>query len=104
MARLRFSRRARADLLSIAVYTLQTWGPAQANDYIEQMEGCCRPLARNPLPGRSCDDVRAGLRRIEKGKHIIFYRQAPAGIRVVRILHQRMLPRSEEHTSELPVT
>ena len=92
MARSRFSRRARADLLSIAAYTLQTGGPAQANDYIEQMEGCCRLLARNPLPGRSCDDVRVGLRRMEKGKHVIFYRQAPGGIRVVRILRQRMRP------------
>lgn len=100
MARFRFSHRARADLLSIAAYTLQTWGPAQADDYIEQMEGCCRLLARNPLLGRSCDDVRAGLRRIEKGKHVIFYRQAPEGIRVVRILHQRML--TARHVMDKP--
>ena len=43
--------------------------------------------------GRCSDDVRPGLRRMECGKHVMFYRLRKAdGILVVRILHQRMLP------------
>jgi antitoxin ParD1/3/4 len=46
--------------------------------------------------GRPCDDIRPGLRRMEHGKHVVFYRlQKPGGILVVRILHQRMLPEKQ---------
>ena len=48
MAAFRFSRRAEADLLSIADYTLRTWGEAQADRYIGELETCCQMLADNP--------------------------------------------------------
>ncbi len=96
MTTFRFSRRAEADLLSIGVYTLHTWGEAQVIRYIGDLEACCQTLADNPKLGRSCDHIRPGLRRMEQGKHVIFYRQKPGGILISRILHQRMLP--EKHT------
>jgi toxin ParE1/3/4 len=49
-------------------------------------------LAGNPASGRLCDDVRPGLRRLEHGKHVVFYRREPREIIITRILHQRMLP------------
>jgi toxin ParE1/3/4 len=52
-------------------------------------------LADNPMMGPSCDVISRGLRRMASGRHIIFYREAPNGILVSRILHQRMLP--EKH-------
>jgi toxin ParE1/3/4 len=88
----RFSRRAEADLLGIADYTLRTWGEVHAVRYIGNLEVCCQTLADNPALGRPCDDVRPGLRRLEHGKHVVFYRQVRGGIVVSRILHQRMLP------------
>ena len=92
MAAFRFSRRAEADLLSIGDYTLRTWGKIQTTRYISEFEVCCQKLADNPALGRPCDDVRPGLRRLEHGKHVVFYRQKRGGILVSRILHQRMLP------------
>ena len=92
MAAFRFSRRAEADLLSIGDYTLRTWGKAQAVRYLGELEACCQMLADNPALGRPCDDVRPGLRRLEHGKHVMFYRQERGGVLVSRILHQRMLP------------
>ena len=92
MAAFRFSRRAEADLLGIGDYTLRTWGRAQAARYIGELEVCCQMLADNPALGRPCDDVRPGLRRLEHGKHVVFYRQERGGVLVSRILHQRMLP------------
>ena len=93
MAAFRFSRRAEADLLNIGGYTLHTRGEAQADRYIGELETCCQMLADNPSLGRPCDDIRPGLRRIEHGKHVVFYRlQKPGGLLVVRVLHQRMLP------------
>ena len=92
MAAFRFSRRAAADLMSIADYTLRKWGKSQAARYISELEVCCQRLADNPAFGRPCDDVRPELRRLEHGKHVVFYRQERGGIMVSRILHQRMLP------------
>ena len=92
MARFRFSRRAEDDLYSIGLYTLRTWGEAQAERYLMQLEQCCRLLADNPALGRPCDNVRPGLRRMEQGKHVVFYRGDTGGILISRILRQGMLP------------
>jgi toxin ParE1/3/4 len=98
VAAFRFSRRAEADLLRIAEYTLRKWGKTQAARYLGDMEKCCQTLANNPALGRLWDDVRPGLHRLEHGKHVVFYRRDPLGILVTRILHQRMLP--ERHAIE----
>ncbi|HYW47551.1 MAG TPA: type II toxin-antitoxin system RelE/ParE family toxin [Bryobacteraceae bacterium] len=91
MALFRFSRRAEDDLLSIGAY-LRTWGEDQAVRYIGDLQACCQMLADKPALGRTCDDVRPGLRRMESGRHVVFYRPAAGGILVSRILHQHMLP------------
>jgi toxin ParE1/3/4 len=95
MAAFRFSRRAEADLLSIGKYTLRAWGKAQTARYLGELEAFCQTLADNPALGRACDDIRPGLRRMEHGKHVVFYRQELTGILISRILHQSMLP--EKH-------
>ena len=93
MARLRFSHRAETDLLGIGAYTLKTWGVDQTIRYIADLEACCQMLADNPEAGRVCDDIRSGLRRMEHGRHVIFYWPNAEGILISRVLHQRMLPR-----------
>jgi toxin ParE1/3/4 len=98
VAAFRFSRRAEADLLSIAEYTLRTWGKDQTALYLNELEDCCKRLADNPALGRPCGEIRSGLRRLEHGKHVVFYRQERGGILVSRILHERMLP--ERHPIE----
>lgn len=92
MAACRFSRLAESDLIGIANYTLRTWGEDQTAKYIDDLEACCRRLTDNPSSGRSADHVRRGLRRMEQGKHVVFFRREPGGIIVSRILHERMLP------------
>jgi toxin ParE1/3/4 len=98
VATLRFSRRAEADLLNIAEYTLRTWGNGQTALYLNELEACCKRLADSPALGRPCDEIRPGLHRLEHGKHVVFYRQERGGILVSRILHERMLP--ERHPIE----
>jgi plasmid stabilization system protein ParE len=46
----RLSRLAEADLLSIGVYTLRTWGEAQIVRYIGELEDCCQQLAEDGGP------------------------------------------------------
>lgn len=86
------SRLAERDLNEIANYTRDRWGIRQAGRYMEELRTFCRQLAETPAIGRPCEAVRPGLRRMEGGRHVIFYRLHPDGIVISRILHQKMLP------------
>lgn len=90
--RLVFSRRAEQDLTDIRDFTLLTWGEGQAEAYLGELERSCRLLIESPELGRACDEIRVGLRRLEAGSHVIFYRAFEKYVRVIRILHKRMLP------------
>ena len=96
MGRFRISRLAEADLHNIGAYTLRIWGETQADRYLAQLEDCCQRLADHPALGRACDEIRSGLRRMEQGRHVVFYREEPDGIVISRILHQRMLPDKQD--------
>jgi toxin ParE1/3/4 len=92
LAQYRLSHRAEDDFLAILTYTLRTWSRSQAEQYIDRIESCCELLAKNPGIGRECGWLAPGLRRVEEGRHVIFYRQDLEGIKIVRVLHQNMLP------------
>ena len=87
-----FSLRAEADLDDIITFTIDRWNKAQADRYVAALDDCCQRLADNPLIGRACDEFLPGLRRMEQGSHVVFYRQRDYGVRIIRILHKRMLP------------
>jgi toxin ParE1/3/4 len=92
MSRFVVSAEAQVDIDLIAAYTTDTWSWQQTDRYLSKLEDSFQLLAENPRMGRSCDAISAGLHRHEVGKHVIFYRLKPSGIRVVRILHQQMNP------------
>lgn len=92
MALFRLCQRAEAGLLGIGAYSLAAWGEDRTMRYLDGLEECFWMLADNPRRGRSCDDIRRGLGRIESGEHVVFYREEAGGILVSRILHRRMLP------------
>jgi toxin ParE1/3/4 len=77
---------------AIARYTLETWGADQAFRYAQDLQRSFQLLAENPGIGRACDAISSGLRRHERGKHVVFYRLNLGGIRIVRVLHQQMIP------------
>ena len=93
MAQYRLSAQAESDLDGIADYTIETWGQAQSDRYLSQLLACCERLAYTPQLDRAFSGRRPGLMRRNEGEHMILYRRDyGAGIRVVRVLHQRMLP------------
>jgi toxin ParE1/3/4 len=100
VGRVRFTQLAEADLLEIGLYTHRTWGRRQCDGYLRELEGCCRQLANDPTRGRSCDDIRPGLRRSRVGKHVVFYRGELGDILVSRILQERMLPENQAMEDE----
>ena len=94
MAIVRVSARAKADLLKVADYSLKTWGYDQSLKYLYELQMCFFRISDDPLTGRACDEISLGLRRRPQGKHIVFSRQVLGGIRVVRVLHHAMQPRT----------
>lgn len=92
MAQVRISVEAERDIDRIAAYTTGTWGWLQTTQYLAKLEDGFDVLAQNPAIGRSCDSIRAGLRRFEIGRHVVFYVPEAGGVLVVRVLHQQMMP------------
>jgi len=92
MATFKLTQKAEADLLNIGAYTLDRWGKTQASRYLDELETCCQRIAEFPQMGRSCPHIRPGLRCMEQGKHILFYRNLGESVLISRILHQSMLP------------
>ncbi len=92
MPQFQLSAEAEVDIDQIAAYTTSTWGWRQTDQYLAKLEDGFDLLARNPSIGRSCNSLRAGLRRFEIGSHVVFYLPEADCVLVVRVLHQRMLP------------
>ncbi|MGI9434948.1 MAG: type II toxin-antitoxin system RelE/ParE family toxin [Geminicoccaceae bacterium] len=92
MADYELSNEAENDVVDIGRFTINRWGLAQADDYIVGLHDTLGLLADSPRLGRSIDDLREGYRRHEYKSHSIFYQLQSDGIRVIRILHQRMDP------------
>ena len=92
MSEVELSGRASADLLDIYLHGIRTFGPRQADRYLESLERCFVTLAQNPRMGRNADRVGAGLRRHEHLAHVIFYEETKGGVLIVAVLHGRQLP------------
>lgn len=76
---------------NIVSYTLNTWGNEQCRHYMNDLEACFQYLADGTSIGRNCEDVRSGLMCYNHKRHVVFYRKKSYGIRIIRILHNRML-------------
>jgi toxin ParE1/3/4 len=86
----RLAKAAQDDLREIRDYTRISWGDKQARHYLSEIKECFETLVKNPELGKSRDEVREGLRSINVGRHVIFYRVGDSAIEVARILHGRM--------------
>lgn len=90
MAEVRLTPAAQRDLEGIFDYTVERWGLEQALRYTEAIAGACALLAEQPDHGLACDAIRSGYRSWRVERHRIYYRPAPYGVAVVRVLHERM--------------
>lgn len=87
---IRIRPRARQDLKAIWTYTLERWGESQADLYLQQLDAGIRSLIDFPDIGESCEHIRAGYRKLQVNRHLIFYRRGERHIEIVRVLHQAM--------------
>ncbi|NIV43228.1 MAG: type II toxin-antitoxin system RelE/ParE family toxin [Candidatus Dadabacteria bacterium] len=85
------TKKAKADLIDIALYTETTWNREQRNEYLKELDDAFHDLTKMPHKGSKCDYIREGYRKFPIGKHLIFYRQVEDNnIEIVRILHGSM--------------
>ena len=62
----------------------------QADRYIDMLGVAFAELAGSPMTASACDHIRLDYRRYHVKRHMIYFRIAPYGIAVIRILHDRM--------------
>ncbi|MBW1727051.1 MAG: type II toxin-antitoxin system RelE/ParE family toxin [Deltaproteobacteria bacterium] len=90
MLSFRLTAKALNDLKSIGRFTQKMWGREQRNIYLSKLDESFHLLADQPFLGTARDDIRENYRVYHVGRHLIFYRQHPAYIEIIRILHDRM--------------
>lgn len=89
-----FTRKAREHIRAIRLYSLRKWGPAVAEAYATSLRVTMTDiLDRYPSPGRDrSEDLYVGVLSFPVESHIIYYREVPAGIEVLAVLHQTQDP------------
>jgi toxin ParE1/3/4 len=85
------TRRAKADLKSIAKFTEKCWGREQRCIYIKQFDDTFHVLSDTPEIGHNCDYIKGNYRKFPQGSHVIFYLiVSQNNIQIIRILHKNM--------------
>jgi toxin ParE1/3/4 len=93
MARLTITALARTDLQEIHSHIAKD-KPEAARRFVERLRSKARQLAESPGMGRSRrEDLRPDLFSFPVGQYVLFYREQPDGIVLVRVIHgSRDLP------------
>ncbi len=61
--------------------------PGAAAKFVQKLKDACWTLAKTPTMAPLREELAPGLRAWPVGNYIIFYRKAPDGIEVVRVVH-----------------
>ena len=84
----RFIRTARAEEDLIEIWTWVARDSLTAADrLLDRIDEVCGRLAENPLMGPARPDLAEGLRYFVAGSYLVIYREAAAGVEIVRIIH-----------------
>lgn len=86
MINLNYRAAAAADLRRVARETRAAWGEAQAARYTAELRDDIKSLRELPLRFPAFEG-RDGLRRMNSGRHAVFYLVLEGRIEIVRVLH-----------------
>lgn len=85
---LKYSARAAKQLASLERYLAHRFYPGNATRFIERIKARCNRLLLAPMQGRSCDDLRSGLRiTAMRDRVTIAYRIDGSTVRIVAIAY-----------------
>lgn len=94
-SRIRFTSAADRDLESIAAFSGERFGPAQAEKYQKILAAGFKLIVQFPQIGMDVSDIKPDARRHVHASHAIYYRVSGAEIIVLRILGAGQDPTSE---------
>ena len=89
MSRVTITPKAKDDLDDIWDFTFARWGTAQAEKYVRDLWAAMEKQVSDLANSIDIGDVRTGYRKVMVGSHIIFFKMAPDGIDIVRILYKK---------------
>src|ERR1700682_3257497 len=78
------------DLVAIWQFAAEEWLPEMADRHLREVDHVCERLLNQPELGRQRQDLLPGMRSFLIRPHVVFYKLAPTGIYIVRVLHQRL--------------
>jgi len=81
-----FAPVARDDLIALGEYIADD-NPERALSFIDELEDRARSIGERPGSFPARDDISPGLRCALHGRYLILFRDLPAFVRIVRILH-----------------
>lgn len=84
------TQRTEMDLREIWHSTTDRWNAFQADGYIHQNLETCKSLSSGLIRGRSANDIQYGYRKQNVGSHVIYDKESPNEVLIIRILHKRM--------------
>lgn len=82
--------KARRDLKGVWAYSKHVWGEGQAETYIRILFQMFERLAATPSLGRPVGDAGKKYLRANVAEHAVFYVVTQKGVRIARVLHQKM--------------
>lgn len=91
MADYRFSKEAKADLIRIHKFGIETFGKSEADKYLSALFHCFETIAGNPFAFESVDYIRNGYRRCPFKSNSIFYRIEKEGIEIMAMIGKQDL-------------
>jgi len=86
MKALSFSPKAEADINAIWDYSVENWGPDQADRYTDEIRDACRALASGRKRGRAAN-LRGDYLKCSTGSHVIWFRDRGDRLEIIRVLH-----------------
>ena len=81
------SPEAISDLQDIYLFTVDEWGEAQAEKYLNEIYVVFERLVQNAGIGRLRAELGEELRSIPTGAHVIFFHPLQSDVAIVRVLH-----------------
>ena len=84
------SRSTARDLFEIGRYTVREWGENQADIYLSALETRFQWLTGNKPLWRRRPDIHENVYSYQHERHIIIFTERDDGLRIIRVLHERM--------------
>lgn len=82
-----FRTAAKRDVAQLAERSEREWGKRRTRRYLDKIEAKIAMLADNPMLGHDAEMSRPNLRRMNSGRHAVFYVVGENRIEAIRVLH-----------------